>query len=158
MVDTNILLNAATPDKMPLDLITHGPEETEAAARWVQGMLRPGAVVALFGDLGAGKTCFVRGIARLLNVRDAVLSPTYTLIHEYRGDLPLYHVDLYRIDSIDAVLDLGLEELFDGEGVTVIEWAERAEEIFPERTLFVRIEESARTEDRRIRMEWKTPS
>jgi tRNA threonylcarbamoyladenosine biosynthesis protein TsaE len=105
---------------------TTSEEETAAAGRRLAGSLRPGAVVLLSGDLGAGKTAFVRGIAEGLGIsRSEVSSPTFTLVQEYRGGrLPLYHVDLYRLRTID-VDDLGLDELTADRGVTAIEWPDR---------------------------------
>ena len=105
--------------------VTHSEEETSAAGERFAGRLRPGAVVLLHGDLGAGKTAFVRGLARGLGASaDDVSSPTFTLIQEYRGRVRLHHVDLYRLTPREAG-ELGLEELSDGNGVVAVEWAER---------------------------------
>ncbi|HEV8308785.1 MAG TPA: tRNA (adenosine(37)-N6)-threonylcarbamoyltransferase complex ATPase subunit type 1 TsaE [Methylomirabilota bacterium] len=103
-------------------------------------MARPGDVIALSGDLGAGKTCFIQGVAAGLGVASVVTSPTFVLVAEYAGRLPLHHVDLYRTESLEEIRALGLEELLDGEGVTVIEWAEKAEPLLPPRSIRVRIE------------------
>ena len=100
---------------------------------------QPGEVLALYGDLGAGKTCLVQGVAVGLGVCGPVTSPTFILIAEYAGRLPLYHVDLYRTGSLEEIVALGLEELFDGDGVTVVEWGEKAEPILPARALRIRI-------------------
>lgn len=134
----------------PSEIVTRSPAETEAVACELGAALESGSVVALYGDLGAGKTCFVRGLARGLNVRDAVTSPTFALIHEYAGVRPLRHVDLYRIGSVDAASELGLEEMFDGDGVTVVEWAERADALLPARTVRIRISEGSGPGERRI--------
>jgi tRNA threonylcarbamoyladenosine biosynthesis protein TsaE len=99
----------------------------------------PGTVVALSGDLGAGKTCFIQGLAAGLGIEGPVTSPTFVLIVEHVGRLPLYHVDLYRTESLEEIRGLGLEELLDGSGVTAIEWAEKAEPLLPSRTVRVRI-------------------
>jgi tRNA threonylcarbamoyladenosine biosynthesis protein TsaE len=105
--------------------LTHSEAETATVARRVAGTLEPGAVVLLIGDLGAGKTAFVRGLAEGLGVDPAdVSSPTFTLIHEYAGRVRVYHVDLYRVRP-DEVDDLGLDQLGDGRGVVAIEWADR---------------------------------
>lgn len=107
------------------ETITSSERETAAEGERLSGSLRPGDVVLLFGDLGAGKTAFTRGLARGLGVDPGeVSSPTFTLVQEYHGRLPLYHVDLYRLEERE-VDDLGLEELVAGDGVVVIEWAER---------------------------------
>jgi len=98
-------------------------------------------VVALVGPLGAGKTCLVRGIAEGLGApAEAVTSPTFVLIHEYAGRVPLYHVDLYRLDEREAAQELGLEEYLDSTGVTVIEWADRAPAALPRDYLRVTLE------------------
>ena len=107
-------------------IVTASEGETEAVGERLAGTLVPGDVILLHGELGAGKTAFVRGLARGLGAsEDDVSSPTFTLIQEYRGGrLPLFHVDLYRLDSRE-VDDLGLDELISGQAVVAIEWAER---------------------------------
>lgn len=106
-------------------IVTGSEEETSAAGERLAARLRSGDVVLLFGDLGAGKTAFVRGLARGLGAAaDDVSSPTFTIVQEYSGRVPLYHVDLYRLEPAE-VDDLGLEELVSGDGVVAIEWAER---------------------------------
>jgi tRNA threonylcarbamoyladenosine biosynthesis protein TsaE len=121
-------------------LITNSEAETVAAGRELARRLDPGAIVLLSGDLGAGKTAFVRGMAEGLGIApEEVSSPTFTLIQEYRGGrLPLYHVDLYRLKTIE-VDDLGLDELTLAGGVTAIEWPDRIPSAFPG-SLAVRIE------------------
>jgi tRNA threonylcarbamoyladenosine biosynthesis protein TsaE len=111
---------------MPFDSISHSESDTEALAAVLARDLRPGDIVTLSGDLGAGKTAFVRGLARGLGLDPAeVSSPTFALVHEHRGGrLPLFHVDLYRLTSADAE-DLGLDELGVEDGVLAIEWPER---------------------------------
>lgn len=106
-------------------IITLSEEETSAAGERFASRLRPGEVVLLYGDLGAGKTAFVRGLAKGLGASaDDVSSPTFTLIQEYRGSVTLQHVDLYRLKPSE-VEDLGLDELTDGTAIVAIEWAER---------------------------------
>ncbi len=119
---------------------THSPEETWELAAELAGELGPGTVIALHGDLGAGKTCFVQGYAAALGIDEPVTSPTYTLIGEYQGRLPLHHIDLYRISGPEEALGLGLEEYFDAGGIVAIEWAERAEGLLPPGLLHIRIE------------------
>jgi len=121
-------------------LVSHAPEETEAAGARLAAQLGPGDVVALTGELGSGKTCFIQGLARGLGVAGRATSPTFVLINEYRGRLPVYHVDAYRTRSLAELQDLGLEELFDGEGVTVVEWADRLEPLLPARAVRVHLE------------------
>lgn len=115
----------------PLHAIARGPEETRAAAHALAQRLSAGAVVALVGELGAGKTCFVQGLAEALGVTEPVTSPTFTLIQEYRGRLPLAHVDLYRLNDPEELLQLGLDEYLEGPGITVLEWADRAPGLLP---------------------------
>ncbi len=110
---------------------THNPEETEAVGEKLAGDLRSGDVVGLYGGLGAGKTCLVRGLARGLESSGPVSSPTFTLLNEYPGRLPLYHFDLYRIATPVEVEDLGFEEYIAGPGVCVVEWAEKAGILLP---------------------------
>lgn len=107
------------------EAITSSEEETTAIGERLGSTLRAGDVLLLYGDLGAGKTAFTRGLARGLGAAaDEVTSPTFTLVQEYRGRLTLFHVDLYRLEERE-VDDLGLEELILGDGVVAIEWAER---------------------------------
>jgi tRNA threonylcarbamoyladenosine biosynthesis protein TsaE len=105
---------------------TQGEEETEALGEQLASFLMPGDILALYGELGAGKTCLVRGIARGLGIDEGcVASPSFTLINEYPGRVPLIHLDGYRLDSAEAFVELGLEDYFEGEGILVIEWAEK---------------------------------
>ena len=120
--------------------ISHSAEETIAFGRQLAGSLRAGDVLALTGDLGAGKTCLVKGLAAGLNITHAVTSPTFTLIHEYRGGrLPLAHIDLYRLATAIEAVNIGIEEYLSGAGVTVIEWAERIESLLPAQTKRIRL-------------------
>jgi tRNA threonylcarbamoyladenosine biosynthesis protein TsaE len=94
-------------------------------------VLRPGDVVVLTGDLGAGKTVLAKGIAAGLGVTEPVVSPTFTIVREYEGDVPLQHLDVYRLDHLQEVIDLGLDELLDGHAVTVVEWGEAVSALLP---------------------------
>lgn len=129
-----------------------GVEGTHAVAAGLAAALRPGAVVALHGDLGAGKTTFVQGLGLALRVREPVTSPTFTLINEYRGDLTLFHVDLYRLQGEIEAESIGLDDCMSGGGVTLIEWAERAAGLLPPGTVHVEILRGEGPEDRRIRI------
>ncbi|MGH7265500.1 MAG: tRNA (adenosine(37)-N6)-threonylcarbamoyltransferase complex ATPase subunit type 1 TsaE, partial [Candidatus Rokuibacteriota bacterium] len=116
-------------------------EETRDIAARLGRHARPGDVVALYGDLGSGKTCFIQGLAAGLDVEGPVTSPTFILIAEHTGGrLPLYHVDLYRTGGLEEIRALGLEEILGGRGVTAIEWAEKAEALLPAGTVRVRLE------------------
>lgn len=108
------------------------------------------AVIALHGNLGAGKTCFTQGLAQAAGVREPVCSPTYTLISEYQGSVPFYHIDLYRLGGPEEAFDLGLDEYLEADGITVIEWAERAAELLPPDTIHIRIERGENEEHRII--------
>jgi tRNA threonylcarbamoyladenosine biosynthesis protein TsaE len=131
-------------------LRTTAADETEALGRRLGALLQPGDVVALSGDLGAGKTVMVRGIVAGAGSGGRVASPTFTLIREYRGPVPLVHMDLYRIDAPAQLEDLGMEELFDRPGVAVIEWAERAGALLPSGHLWISIAFGAGADDREI--------
>lgn len=125
-----------------VETATHA--ETVRLGRLLAGMLLPGMVVALQGDLGSGKTTLVKGIAEGLlgiNERD-VTSPTFTILQEYAGTVPLYHVDAYRLDSARDLEAVGFDDYVDGSGVTVIEWAERISEAIPDDALRVSIEQT----------------
>ena len=115
--------------------ISRRPAETIAFARGRAATLRRGDVLALCGDLGAGKTQFVKGLASGLGYGGEVTSPTFTLIHEYLGGrLPMYHFDFYRLDSEDETLRLGLEEYLAGDGICVVEWGDKFPALLPEHT------------------------
>ncbi|MDA5109814.1 tRNA (adenosine(37)-N6)-threonylcarbamoyltransferase complex ATPase subunit type 1 TsaE [Brevibacillus thermoruber] len=112
-----------------------GVGDTQRFAERLAERLRPGDFLALEGDLGAGKTTFTQGLARGLGVRQVVNSPTFTIIKEYQGRLPLYHMDVYRVgDDVDS---LGLDEYFFGDGVCVVEWASLIEDVLPQERLTV---------------------
>ena len=114
-------------------------EETLRIGRIIGKTASSGEVIALVGELGTGKTCLTQGIARGLAVPEAypITSPTFTLINEYPGKLDLYHFDIYRLEGVKDLEDMGYEDYFYGEGVTVIEWAERSMPLLPAGTLFV---------------------
>lgn len=125
---------------MTTSLVADSPEATAAAGERLGTQLGPGDVVGLTGVLGAGKTCFVQGLARGLGVSTPATSPTFVLVNEYRGRLPVHHVDVYRTHTLTELLELGLEDLLGGDGVTVIEWADRCEALLPPRTIRVHID------------------
>ncbi len=118
---------------------------TDKLAAFLARLSVPGTVIALDGDLGAGKTAFSQRFAKHLNVNDIVNSPTFTLIKEYEGRLPFYHMDVYRL-SLEEAEELGLDEYFFGSGVTLVEWGSLIEEILPSDVLHIYIESSAGTE------------
>ena len=112
-----------------MQIQTHSPEETEAVGRKLAAQLRPGDVLAYYGDLGAGKTAFTRGLAAGLGVTEPVASPTYTIVNEYlSGHLPLFHFDMYRLGSADELFDIGWEDYLARGGICAVEWSENVEE------------------------------
>jgi tRNA threonylcarbamoyladenosine biosynthesis protein TsaE len=149
---------AAPPADEPFLICSHSAAETQRIGQALGAALRsaPDAesastAITLTGPLGGGKTCLMQGLARGLGVAGAVRSPTFTLIHEHRGPVPLHHVDLYRIAAAD--LDaLGLEEIIDRQGVTAIEWGERAEGLVPPEHLQIELQFGRDACDRQVRM------
>ena len=129
-----------------LTLTSRSEGETEAIGRALMRLLPNGSVVALRGELGAGKTCLVRGMAAAIATTAAVSSPTFTMVNEYEGRPKIYHLDLYRIAEPREVMDLGYEDLFDpADGICVIEWAERAEKLLPPKRLDITLEHAGKT-------------
>lgn len=122
-----------------LALISGDPSETFRIGKRIGEALKEGAIVALIGELGAGKTSLTQGIARGLGIEESyqITSPTFTLINEYPGRLPLVHLDVYRLSGSVDLLDLGHEEYFFSKRVTVIEWAEKIRDVLPDKTLFI---------------------
>jgi tRNA threonylcarbamoyladenosine biosynthesis protein TsaE len=114
----------------------HGADATRAFGKSIARFLQPGDVIAISGDLGAGKTTFTQGLANGLGISEQVNSPTFTIIKEYKGRLPLYHMDVYRLGGYE---ELGFEEYFSGPGVTVIEWPGLIEEELPDELLWIEI-------------------
>ncbi|PYN36764.1 MAG: tRNA (adenosine(37)-N6)-threonylcarbamoyltransferase complex ATPase subunit type 1 TsaE [Candidatus Rokuibacteriota bacterium] len=122
-----------------VEIVSPSAESTEAAGERLGATLGPGAVVALTGELGAGKTCFVQGLVRGLGATVRATSPTFVLVNQYSGRVPIHHVDAYRTDSMTELLDLGLLEMVGGEGVTVIEWADKLTPLLPPDAVHVHI-------------------
>ncbi|MCE5197839.1 MAG: tRNA (adenosine(37)-N6)-threonylcarbamoyltransferase complex ATPase subunit type 1 TsaE [Armatimonadota bacterium] len=125
---------------------TYSADETMEIGERLGRGLQAGDVLALFGDLGAGKTTFTKGIARGLGLEADVHSPTFTLIHEHLGTIPLYHVDLYRLASEEEVDTLGIDEYIYGDGVTIIEWADRMKSLLPPERLDIELKLIGETE------------
>jgi tRNA threonylcarbamoyladenosine biosynthesis protein TsaE len=120
-----------------MEVCTRSADETLALGRRLAALLRCGDVVVLSGGLGAGKTVLAKGIAAGLGVTEPVVSPTFTIVREYEGDVPLLHLDVYRLDFLQEVIDLGLDELLDGHAVTVVEWGEAVSALLPQDRLEV---------------------
>ncbi|MFC2011913.1 tRNA (adenosine(37)-N6)-threonylcarbamoyltransferase complex ATPase subunit type 1 TsaE [Chloroflexota bacterium] len=135
-----------------LELVSSSPEETQKLGMRIGELTLPGDVFLLVGELGAGKTCLTQGIAWGLGIEEYALSPSFVIMRELYGRLPLYHIDLYRLDNIEESLDLGLDDYLYGEGVCVVEWAEKALSILPSEHLLIRIDYLSDT-GRKLKME-----
>ncbi len=120
---------------------TESPEGTQALGEKLGSTLKAGDVVALIGDLGTGKTCLTQGIARGAGIaqNEVVSSPSYILINEYDGKIPIYHIDLYRLETFDEIAELGLGEYINSDGICIIEWAERMAEDLPDTCIKIHI-------------------
>lgn len=133
-----------------MEYITHSPAETEELGCRLGRTLRPGTVVAYFGGLGMGKTAFTRGLARGLGCTGRVTSPTFTIVNEYDGATPLFHFDMYRLDSEDDLFDIGWDDYLARGGVCAVEWSERIDSALPPDTLTVSIARGEHDNDRII--------
>lgn len=129
---------------------THSPQETETLARTLGKKLHKGDVVAFRGGLGMGKTAFTRGLAKGLGYTGRVTSPTFTVVNEYLGTTPLFHFDMYRLDSEDELFDIGWEDYLTRGGICAVEWSENVADALPEGTIFVDITRGEGDSDRII--------
>ena len=133
-----------------MEYLSHSPEDTEHIGEELGRTLSPGSVVAYIGGLGMGKTAFTRGLARGLGCTGRVTSPTFTIVNEYSGTVPLFHFDMYRLDSSDDLFDIGWEDYLARGGVCAVEWSERVTDALPEDTLWVDIARGSGENDRII--------
>ena len=132
-----------------MQITTHSADETQALGQKLASRLAPGDVIAYFGDLGAGKTAFTRGLAQGLGITDPVTSPTYTIVNEYlSGRIPLFHFDMYRLSSSDELFDIGWEDYLPRGGVCAVEWSENVEDALQD-AIRVTIEKAADEPDTR---------
>lgn len=132
-----------------MQITTHSADETQALGQKLASRLAPGDVIAYFGDLGAGKTAFTRGLAQGLGITDPVTSPTYTIVNEYlSGRIPLFHFDMYRLSSSDELFDIGWEDYLSRGGVCAVEWSENVEDALQD-AIHVTIEKDADEPDTR---------
>ena len=130
-------------------IILHNEQETIEYGKKLGQQAAPGQILALTGDLGAGKTTLTKSIAAGLGISEMITSPTFTIVKEYHsGRLPLYHFDVYRIGDIDEMYELGYEEYFFGSGLCVVEWADLIEELIPEEAMWISIAYGEREEER----------
>jgi len=131
-----------------LKITLDGLKETQDFGLKLGSILRGGEVICFIGDLGAGKTILTKSIAKGLGVKDYVTSPTFTLINEYKGRVPLYHFDVYRLEGVEDILDLGFEEYFYSKGVTIIEWGNKIERALPEDVLTIEMKMGSHIDER----------
>lgn len=136
-----------------MEFHTNSPEETIALGKKIGTKLKPGDILAFYGDLGSGKTTMIKGICLGLGVKeqDIVKSPSFIMINEYQGRDPIYHIDLYRIKNTEEILSIGFDEYLYGGGVCLIEWAEKAEGQLPENLIKIELETISQNE-RKIRI------
>ncbi len=127
-------------------VLSASEQETERLGEQLGARLRPGGVLAFYGGLGAGKTAFIRGVARGLGVEGRVTSPTFTIVNEYPGRVPLFHFDMYRLGSSDELFDIGWEDYLARGGVCCVEWTENVEDAIPPEAVRVRIEKTGEQE------------
>lgn len=120
-----------------ISLASDSPEETQRLGKQLGKLAQPGDVFLLVGGLGAGKTCLTQGIAWGLGIAGYAASPSFVLVNQYRGRLPLYHIDLFRLDTIEEVADLGLDDYLYGNGICVVEWADKAAVLLPTENLTI---------------------
>ena len=134
---------------MDYKITTYSEEETIELAQNIESEKFPNMVICLRGDLGSGKTVFTKGFAQAMEITEEITSPTFNIIKEYTsGDMPLYHMDVYRLDG--KVDDLGIEEYYTKKGITIIEWADMIEDYLPEKRLDIKIKSSTEDENKRI--------
>lgn len=135
-----------------LQLISHSPEQTQSLGRYLGRLAQASDVFLLTGNLGSGKTCLTQGIAWGLGVKEYAFSPSFVIVREYHGRLPLYHIDLYRLDCIEEIVNLALEEYFYGDGICVVEWAEKGMDVLPKENLWIKLDYISAT-DRSLALE-----
>ena len=138
---------------MSLIFHTKSADETIALGEKIGSLLKKGDIIALQGTLAAGKTTITKGIASALDVKDEITSPTFCLISEYEGRLPLYHMDVYRLEGSEDFIILGVEDLIYGNGVSLIEWSEKVMDELPKKTIILRLEAKEGTTERTISLD-----
>jgi len=122
-----------------LELISHSPEQTQKLGSHIGELALPGDIFLLVGVLGTGKTCLTQGIAWGLNIKEYTMSPSFVIVRELYGRLPLYHIDLYRLDHVEEIMDLGLDDYLYGSGICVVEWAEKGLSVLPTEHLLIKL-------------------
>jgi tRNA threonylcarbamoyladenosine biosynthesis protein TsaE len=122
-----------------IQLTSHSPEQTQQLGNYLGKLAQAGDVILLTGNLGSGKTCLTQGIAWGLDIKEYAFSPSFVIVREYHGRLPLSHIDFYRLDRVEEIVDLGLDEYLYGKGICVVEWAEKGMAVLPEEHLLINI-------------------
>jgi tRNA threonylcarbamoyladenosine biosynthesis protein TsaE len=140
-----------------LEIRINGLKETEDFGIKLGKLLEPGDIVCLNGELGAGKTTMTKSIGIGLGVEEYITSPTFTLINQYRGRMPVYHFDVYRLENVEELYDLGFDEYFFGNGVCIIEWAEKIEKMLPEDRLVIDIKNGKNIDERTLHISGHGP-
>jgi tRNA threonylcarbamoyladenosine biosynthesis protein TsaE len=133
-----------------LKIISNSEEQTYKLGEYLGRALQQGDIICLTGDLGAGKTAFTKGIGIGLDIKEFITSPTYTIINEYDGRIPLFHFDVYRLEGVEEMYELGYEEYFFGDGAVVIEWADIVKDIIPSERLWITILRGKEDDNREI--------
>lgn len=133
-----------------LKVISKSAEQTNKIGEYLGKTLQQGDIICLTGDLGAGKTAFTKGIGAGLDIQEFITSPTYTIINEYNGRIPLFHFDVYRLEGVEEMYELGYEEYFFGDGAVVVEWADIVQDIIPQERLWVTILRGKEEDSREI--------
>jgi len=123
-----------------IEIITKKPLQTYNLGIDFSKKLKAGDVVAFYGGLGVGKTCFIKGICRGLGIKDDVISPSFTIVNEYTGDLKIYHIDFYRIEKVNELREIGIEEYLYNGGICLIEWADKVEFLLPPNKIDIKID------------------
>ncbi|MFY9285605.1 MAG: tRNA (adenosine(37)-N6)-threonylcarbamoyltransferase complex ATPase subunit type 1 TsaE [Tissierellaceae bacterium] len=140
-----------------MEIRINGLKETEDFGIKLGKLLEPGDIVCLNGELGAGKTTMTKSIGIGLGVEEYITSPTFTLINQYRGRMPVYHFDVYRLENVEELYDLGFDEYFFGNGVCIIEWAEKIEKMLPEDRLVIDIKNGKNIDERTLHISGHGP-
>ncbi|NLI66515.1 MAG: tRNA (adenosine(37)-N6)-threonylcarbamoyltransferase complex ATPase subunit type 1 TsaE [Tissierellia bacterium] len=140
-----------------MEIRINGLKETEDFGIKLGRLLEPGDIVCLNGELGAGKTTMTKSIGIGLGVEEYITSPTFTLINQYRGRMPVYHFDVYRLENVEELYDLGFDEYFFGNGVCIIEWAEKIERMLPEDRLVIDIKNGKNIDERTLHISGHGP-
>jgi tRNA threonylcarbamoyladenosine biosynthesis protein TsaE len=133
-----------------MELESHSPEQTQLVGSYLGKLAQENDVFLLTGDLGSGKTCLIQGIARGLGIKEYAFSPSFVLVREYHGRLPLCHIDLYRLEHVVEIADLGLEEYLYSNRVCAVEWAEKGTDVWPQNNLRIRLDYVSNSETQRI--------